>query len=96
MPTTRLSSKGQVVIPKHVREAHGWTAGQEFEIVETDTGIVLRPRSPFSQTTLDEVVGCAEYDGTRVSTERLTGTYALHKKTRRRQRMTADDHYKKI
>ena len=30
METTRLSSKGQVIIPKTLRDAHHWLAGQEF------------------------------------------------------------------
>jgi bifunctional DNA-binding transcriptional regulator/antitoxin component of YhaV-PrlF toxin-antitoxin module len=30
METTKLSSKGQVIIPKAMRAAHHWDAGQEF------------------------------------------------------------------
>ena len=79
MPTTRLSSKGQVVIPKHVREAHGWEPGQAFEIIEADEGVILRPKSPFPETTFDQVVGVAQYDGPRVPTADLTGSRALRK-----------------
>lgn len=57
MPSTQLSSRGQVVLPKQVREAHHWVPGQEFEIVETEDGILLRPRSPFRETTFEEVRG---------------------------------------
>ncbi len=32
MEKTRLSNKGQVVIPKAVRVLHGWKAGLEFAI----------------------------------------------------------------
>lgn len=55
MSTTRLSSRGQVVLPKNVREKYHWTSGQEFEVVETDEGILLRAQSPFPDTTFDEV-----------------------------------------
>lgn len=83
MPTTRLSSRGQVVLPKQVREAHRWAPGQEFEIVETEAGILLRPRSPFPETTFDEVRGVTGYDGPRVSTDQLTGAEALRRKATR-------------
>ena len=80
METTRLSSRGQVVIPKRVREAHSWETGQEFEVVNTGEGIMLRPKAPFPDTTFEEVVGSAGYDGPRLPTEQLTGAQALRKK----------------
>jgi AbrB family looped-hinge helix DNA binding protein len=80
MPITHLSSRGQIVIPKSIREAHNWTAGQEFEIVESGNALVLRPKKPFPETTLDEVAGCLEYDGPPIPVEQLSGTYALQKK----------------
>lgn len=84
MPTTRLSSKGQVVIPKSVREAHDWAPGQEFEIVETNGSVILRPKKPFPETTIDEVAGCLDYDGPPVPVEKMHGGYALRKKRERR------------
>jgi len=33
MSTTRLSSKGQLIIPKPVRKAHCWDTGQELDVV---------------------------------------------------------------
>ena len=39
METTRLSSKGQVIIPKSVRSAHRWEAGLDFQIIDTGDGI---------------------------------------------------------
>jgi len=83
MPTTRLSSRGQVVLPKPIREKHRWTPGQEFEVVDTDEGLLLRPRTPFPETTLEDVCGATGYEGPRISTERLTGTEALRHKTTR-------------
>jgi AbrB family looped-hinge helix DNA binding protein len=40
---TRLSSKFQISIPKSVREAQGWDAGQEFAFVPKGSGVVLVP-----------------------------------------------------
>ena len=45
MQTTKLSAKGQVVLPKGVRDAHGWKPGLEFEVESTAAGVLLRPRT---------------------------------------------------
>lgn len=67
----RISSKGQLVLPKAVRDAYGLTAGSEVDIETTGGTIVLRPRSGKSKTrrvyTVDEVAGMLKYDGPPVS-----------------------------
>jgi AbrB family looped-hinge helix DNA binding protein len=40
---TTLSSKFQISIPKDVREANGWKAGQRFAFIPTPGGLVLAP-----------------------------------------------------
>ena len=67
MDTTKLSSKGQVVLPKAVRETLGWKQGMEFSIETSDEGVLLRPVRCFKLTTLREVVGSAGYTGKRVT-----------------------------
>lgn len=63
MKTTKISSKGQVVIPKSIRKNYGWAPGQELVVIETEDGIVLKPKKPFEETSLDEVAGCLEFQG---------------------------------
>lgn len=63
MEKTRLSSKGQVIIPKSIRESRGWKAGEELLVEETEEGIVLRPAQWFPRTKLEDVVGCMGYKG---------------------------------
>jgi AbrB family looped-hinge helix DNA binding protein len=63
METTRLSSKGQVVLPRHIRSAHEWEPGVEFSVEDTPDGVLLRPLRPFKPTRLQEVFGCAGYTG---------------------------------
>ncbi len=63
MNTTRLSSKGQVIIPKSLRTAHHWEAGQELVVVDTGDGILLKPKTPFSETDISEVAACLKYKG---------------------------------
>lgn len=62
--TVYLSDRGQVMIPEAMRTARKWRAGQELVAVEVAGGIFLKPKTPFRETTLDEVAGCLGYDGT--------------------------------
>jgi AbrB family looped-hinge helix DNA binding protein len=61
--TTRLSSKGQVIIPKGLRDAYRWQPGQEFVVVDTGDGVLLREKRPFAPATLDEVAGSLPASG---------------------------------
>ena len=58
MNTTKLSSKGQVIIPKPLRTAHRWSVGQELVVVDLGDGILLKPKAPFPETTIDNVASC--------------------------------------
>ena len=60
---TKLSSKGQVVIPKGLREALGWENGQELVLEEIGNAILLRTVRKLPETTLKDVAGCLNYDG---------------------------------
>ena len=61
--TTKLSSKGQVILPKSVRDACDWKPGTEFAVEPTSEGVLLRPLRPFAATRLKDVLGCANYRG---------------------------------
>jgi len=63
MSTVRLSSKGQVVIPKGIRVRHDWHEGQELEVIDTEEGLLLRENRPARVRHLDEVAGCLKYQG---------------------------------
>lgn len=41
--TARMSSKGQIVVPKEVRDAHGWKAGTEFEVIDKGGEVAIKP-----------------------------------------------------
>lgn len=63
METTKLSSKGQVILPAAIRSAYQWKAGVEFSVESTSAGVLLRPIKSVPVTTLDEVIGCTGYAG---------------------------------
>ena len=63
MNTTKLSSKGQVIIPKPLRTAHHWETGQELVVINLADGILLKPKAPFPETSIDDVASCLNYKG---------------------------------
>jgi AbrB family looped-hinge helix DNA binding protein len=63
MNTTKLSSKGQVIIPKPLRTAHHWEVGQELIVVDLGDGILLKPKTPFPLTDIDDVASCLKFKG---------------------------------
>ena len=53
---TKVSGKGQIVVPKPVRDRKGWTAGTDLDVIETAEGVLLRPRAARKKLTADEAV----------------------------------------
>ena len=69
MPTTRLSSKGQLIIPKEVRERHGWDTGTELEVEDKGSVVTLRRKKPWPPTRIEDLRGLGKYDGPPLSIE---------------------------
>jgi AbrB family looped-hinge helix DNA binding protein len=63
METTRLSTKGQIILPKDIRTSRAWGPGTEFTVEEIDDGVVLRPAGRFPATNLEDVAGCLKSKG---------------------------------
>ncbi len=71
MLCTKLSSKGQIVIPKSIRMQYDLHAGQNMNVIDTEEGILLQPSNFFHTTNLEEVAGILEYKGKSVSLEEM-------------------------
>jgi len=71
MQITRLSTKGQIVLPKNIRASRSWGAGTEFTVEETGDGILLRPAGPFPTADLDDVSGCLRSKRKSKANERM-------------------------
>ncbi len=63
MEITKLSNQGQITIPQIFTDQYHWKDGQELVIINLGDGILLKPKKPFQQTTLDQVAGCLKYEG---------------------------------
>ena len=53
METVKLSSKGQFILPKAIRNRHHWEAGTEFIIIDKGTELVIKPTRVFPATELE-------------------------------------------
>ena len=63
---TRLSTKGQIVVPKDIRERRNWAPGDELVIEETDEGVLLKRVAPLvAPTRIEDVYGCLHRPGMR-------------------------------
>ncbi|MGC2620983.1 MAG: AbrB/MazE/SpoVT family DNA-binding domain-containing protein [Acidobacteriaceae bacterium] len=63
MVTTKISSKGQVVLPQAVREQRKWAAGTALIVENTPQGVLLRAENPFPPTKFEDVFGMLQYKG---------------------------------
>ncbi len=54
--TTRMSSKGQVVIPEDIRKRLGLEAGSQFIVVAGKDAIILKTISPPSMDDFDSLI----------------------------------------
>jgi AbrB family looped-hinge helix DNA binding protein len=72
---TKLSAKGQVVIPKDVRDRLHWTQGQALEVIETPEGVLLkqpyRKKTLTVQEALARIRARVKYDGPPVTIEEM-------------------------
>lgn len=82
METTRLSSKGQVILPKSIRSAHHWEPGVEFIVEDTANGVLLRPVEHLPQTCLEDVIGCTGYRGPARTVEDMDAAIAAGVRSR--------------
>lgn len=71
MIKTHLSSKGQLIIPKVLRDLHHWTTGQEFIVENCENGLILHQSKKGQSENVDELLGCANYHGKRKSIEEM-------------------------
>ena len=53
--TTTVSTKGQVILPKAIRERRHWAAGTQLIVEETADGVLLRSAPLFAPTRPEDV-----------------------------------------
>ncbi len=79
----RLSSKGQIVLPKKIREKQGWEPGVELDVKEVPEGVLLRPIARTVATSVEDLLGCTGYQGPRKSLADMEAAVRAAAKARR-------------
>ena len=86
LTTTRMSSKGQIVIPEELRRAFGWGSGTSFIVVGRPDAIMLQPVTMPDMARFDGLIAesrrQAKAAGLRVGDVAAAITLARSKKRR--------------
>ena len=69
--TTTLSSKGQVVIPKRIRDQLHWVAGTRITLVSSAHGVTLKADPKPTGRKLEHLIGMLKHEGHPISNEDL-------------------------
>ncbi len=81
--TTTLSTKGQVILPKAIRDRLQWDAGTRLTVEHTADGVLLKPlTTAFAQTRPEDVFGCLPYKGSPRSIEEMGAGVSMEAKRR--------------
>jgi AbrB family looped-hinge helix DNA binding protein len=82
--TTRLSSKGQVVIPEEIRERLGLEAGTQFVVVGEGDAVILRVISPPSKSELASLLAKSRSQAKRAGIKQKDVEKAVRKIRKKR------------
>ena len=86
--TTTVSTKGQVILPKAIRERRKWDAGTRLVVEETADGVLLKPAPLFKPTRPEDVAGMLAYSGPPKTIEEMDAAITEEVKARRARRLT--------
>lgn len=80
---TSISTKGQIVLPKAIRDQLHWEPGTRLVAEHTEDGVLLkRMTTPFPPTRPEDVFGCLSYQGKPKTAEEMNAAIAEEIKRR--------------
>jgi len=80
--TTTLSTKGQVILPKSIRERRRWGPGTRLVVEDIPEGVLLKPAPLFSPTRPEDVYGMLKYSGPPKTIEEMDAAITAEVKRR--------------
>lgn len=69
--TTTVSTKGQVILPKELRDLLDWKPGTRLKVERSGNAVLLKCERIFPETSVDQVFGSLGYNGPTVSLEEM-------------------------
>jgi AbrB family looped-hinge helix DNA binding protein len=81
--TTTVSTKGQVILPKAIRQRRHWGAGTRLVVEETPDGVLLKPVPLFAPTRPEDVFGCLGHSGAAKTIEEMAAGIVAEARRRR-------------
>jgi AbrB family looped-hinge helix DNA binding protein len=82
--TTVISTKGQVILPKTIRDQRHWAAGTRLTVEDTPEGVLLKAVPIFAKTTVHSVFGSMGHNGPALSLEDMDRAVTQEAKRRAR------------
>ena len=82
--TTVISTKGQVILPKAIRDHRRWAPGTRLTVEDTPEGVMLKPAPIFAPTRIEDVFGCLRYEGPPRSIEEMDAAITAEAQARAR------------
>jgi len=79
---TTVSTKGQVILPKAIRERRHWGAGTRLVVEDTPDGVLLKAAPVFAPTRPEDVAGILAYDGPAKTLEEMEAGIAAEMRRR--------------
>jgi AbrB family looped-hinge helix DNA binding protein len=82
--TTILSTKGQFILPKAIRDQRQWAAGTRLVVEDTPDGVLVKAAPAYAPTTIDAVFGSLRHEGPARSIEDMDAAVMAEAKRRAR------------
>jgi AbrB family looped-hinge helix DNA binding protein len=81
--TTTVSTKGQVILPKAIRQRKHWEPGTRLVVEDTPEGVLLKAAPVFTPTRPEDVAGMLAYRGRPRTIEEMDSAITAEVKRRR-------------
>ena len=78
-----VSSKGQVILSKAIRQRRNWAAGTRLVVEDTAEGVLLKAVPVFAPTRPEDVAGMLAYRGPPKTLEEMDAAITAEVKRRR-------------
>ena len=81
---TVVSTKGQVILPKAIRDQRRWSPGTRLTVENTPDGVLLKSEPVFAVSRVEQVFGSLAFAGKAKTIEEMDAAVAAEARRRAR------------